>query len=470
MNFVSDTFTDTSGTNLEDHTGEVGATWTEHPSYTSGVQKISDANRLRGNTGIAAHYASGSPATAEYDVTADLIQRSAMASGYSGICGRMATAENTMYRGGYQTTSTKWTLAKIVTGTTTELGSYTQSLTNDQAYALKLEIRDAAKKLYVDSVERISSGDNAITAANSAGARCTGGSDTTGYHLDNLVATDAGGGTTIDAEAADGIAAGDSSSRIAVLQAAAADGLAVGDAGGNLAALLASAADGAISSDAVAALASLLTSAADGTLLADLATRRADLLAAAADGAAFGDAIPEGIVSLLVSAADGIALSDAALARADLQVGASDGARLSEALSALASLLASAGDGVSLGDGSAASLLGIIVEALAADGIALSDSAARALLILAQAADGATFSDDGAARLSLTATCADGARFSETLAAVMALAAACADGFTVSDASAWPASASGAVTITFAARRATISFTVRRPGITFTAH
>ena len=61
---------------------------------------------------------------------------------------------------------------------------------------MKLEIRDAAKKVFIDGVERISSTDNAITAAGKAAIRYYNsdwGFGTTGKAIDNFVATNTNG-------------------------------------------------------------------------------------------------------------------------------------------------------------------------------------------------------------------------------------------------------------------------------------
>lgn len=194
--FVEDSFTDTSGTVLSSHTPNIGGTWTKHGSYT-GDMNISDANRLRMGSGTASRcfYNSTDPAGAEYDL--ECIDRVITAANNAfGMAGRIATGANTMYMMRYQQSTGNWQLYKIVTGTATLLGEFTQARTSSTESTVKLEIRDATKKVYIDGVERISSTDNAITAAGKAGFRDgsgVAGSNTTGIHLDSFVATDVGG-------------------------------------------------------------------------------------------------------------------------------------------------------------------------------------------------------------------------------------------------------------------------------------
>lgn len=194
--FASDNFTDTAGTILDAHTPSGGGTWTEHSNYGSSEAVISDVNRLRGNVATAScYYHSGAPATAEYDVDLDVHVITDPAALHEHVVGRINTGADTMY-GVRRNTSGQWQLYKIVTGTLTSLGTFSQTLTVGVSYRVKLEIRDAAKKVYIDGVERISSADNAITAAGKAGVRFNGRvtSNSTDRHLDNFEASDPGGG------------------------------------------------------------------------------------------------------------------------------------------------------------------------------------------------------------------------------------------------------------------------------------
>lgn len=192
MAFVSDTFTDANGTTLEAHTGETGATWAKHATETPATAVIA-SNRARPNGATAGfYYASGSPASAEYDVQSDLFVLTT--AGNSGVAGRIDTASRTGYlwrslSGG------DWQLYKDVAGTFTLLGSSPDSLSTSTAYVAKLGLRDAAKKGYVGGVELVSTADNAITGAGKAGVWVDGAlSDSTGIHLDNFSATNPGGG------------------------------------------------------------------------------------------------------------------------------------------------------------------------------------------------------------------------------------------------------------------------------------
>ena len=193
MSFVTDTFTDTDSTALTSHTGETGATWTKHTSYGAATIGTIQSNRLRSGdvTNDICVYASGSPATAEYDVQCDLVAMGAVTNTFSGPAGRIDTAANTMYLVQSRIAAAQHRLFKGVTGTFTQLGSFTATLAS---CTVMLQIRDAAKKMFLNGVEQISSADNAITAAGKAGLRMKDDvSNSSGCHIDNFSATDAGG-------------------------------------------------------------------------------------------------------------------------------------------------------------------------------------------------------------------------------------------------------------------------------------
>lgn len=193
--FVSDTFTDADATLLTAHTGEAGAVWTLHTG--NGNRLTTSGNRLAcASTGyeVVMAYASGAPAGAEYDVEAVFRYAGALPlDAYDGVCGRFVAADGDHYRVVYETFSSnlRWKLLKRSGGTDTSLGTYSQTLAADTDYAVKLEIRDAAKKVYVGGVERISSTDNAEAAAGGVAVYAFSSGD--GTRLDTLAATDAGG-------------------------------------------------------------------------------------------------------------------------------------------------------------------------------------------------------------------------------------------------------------------------------------
>jgi hypothetical protein len=179
---VTDSFTGSDGTLLQNHTGEVGASWAKNPVYPA------DAKLTGGRIYAPAwmmYFASGIPSTAEYDVSADLFVKSNV--GATGVIGRADTTTDSEYVARYTAQFNRWELS-YCHSTCDLLGSFAQTLTVGSTYRLKLVVRNASKELWVDGVMRVSSVDNQITRVGRAGVR-QGPSDataTTGYHLDNF--------------------------------------------------------------------------------------------------------------------------------------------------------------------------------------------------------------------------------------------------------------------------------------------
>lgn len=185
--FGQDAFTDTNGTLLTSHVPDVGGSWTLHTGTAGQIQ----SNRACASTAPSIHYNGGSPASAEYDVQADLFCIDNVPDEEWEIIGRVDTGAQTYYMVHYYNGTDTWDLYKCVTGSFSNLGTFSQTLSASTTYVCKLQIRDAAKKVYIDGVERISSADNAITAAGKAGlAFDTTVSTSGGYHTDNWIAQD----------------------------------------------------------------------------------------------------------------------------------------------------------------------------------------------------------------------------------------------------------------------------------------
>lgn len=213
--FLSDTFTDEAGTFLENHTPESGGSWTR----IADLAVISNANRARAESGTMAYLAPGTPEGPEYDIASELVVFDE--DGRMGPVGRSDSEQNNGYfydyefEGGTKT----WRIQKRVAGSFTLLGSFKETLELETAYPIVCEIRDAAKKLYVKGVERVSTTDNAVTDAGVVGLRHTGSndSDAEGIHVSSLTATDAGGGEAKTIEVADAISVGDSAAKDVVV-------------------------------------------------------------------------------------------------------------------------------------------------------------------------------------------------------------------------------------------------------------
>lgn len=176
---------------LEDHTPDVGGAWVNlfPGSQTAYVETDTDnATGFSGSNPI--YYVTGSPASAEYDVQAVMSWPSTLAQ--QAVCGRIDPATGDFYGAYYSSGDGGWSLYRvenISTFTLLDTAAFTPSTATP--YTVKLEIRDATKKVYVNGVEVLSSADNVITAAGKAGLLLNGAGN--GF-FDDFLAQDPGGG------------------------------------------------------------------------------------------------------------------------------------------------------------------------------------------------------------------------------------------------------------------------------------
>ena len=189
--FVSDTFTDTDGTNIVSHTGETGATWTLKSSGANPM--VVRSNRVVSEDTVAGrrlwYTASGTPATANYDVDGTLY----IASVTAGLEGWFLARAEVNAETGYVATrrSDGWRIVKLVTGTYTSLGAWVNTPTVGATETVKLEIRENSQKLSIDGTLRISATDSVITAIGKVGVGAVGiQSASTGFHVDSVSAFD----------------------------------------------------------------------------------------------------------------------------------------------------------------------------------------------------------------------------------------------------------------------------------------
>lgn len=198
--FVSDTFTQagTGETDLNStHTGELGATWTDHPhaNYPGPILINADLDRIYG-TGTSLSYASAIPPSADYYVAADFFLASALAVNIA-VCGRVDTTDDTLYRARLNGT-TAWELHRLSSATSLLLGTSTNQIPSvGTAKRGKLVMEGNQISFYVEGVLEIGPVTNSdITAAGRAAARTAGASSSsTGLHFDNFEAG------TLDVEA-----------------------------------------------------------------------------------------------------------------------------------------------------------------------------------------------------------------------------------------------------------------------------
>lgn len=190
--FHSDTFTESTDTDLASHTGEVGASWTSHPDTTGIITDDGDVDRIYKSSGsVGIYYASGVPGTSFYDVVSVFYVTT-----YAGIStqlfGRLKTGtSHDGYSVRFNQVAGRWELIEAVATVWTIIGTYSQTLSAGVSYVVKLQIRDANKKVFIDGVERISVTDNAVTAKGRPGvAGAVNLAEAGGIHIDSQFAVD----------------------------------------------------------------------------------------------------------------------------------------------------------------------------------------------------------------------------------------------------------------------------------------
>ena len=179
---VEDTFTSASDVAITAHTGETGATWAAHPSDSSGINPPvvdggSDELREGNTVNNSWHYASGSPANADWHATITFRNRASAGTGQNVVVGVRMTTTNPLnaYLLFYVNAATPYFRLYKFAGagpTATQLGSdYTYTLpaadTDVEFYVVGSEIRVYKN----DGTLMISATDTAITAAGKLGVR-----------------------------------------------------------------------------------------------------------------------------------------------------------------------------------------------------------------------------------------------------------------------------------------------------------
>lgn len=176
--FIEDSLTDTASTNLENHTGETGATWAKH-DLVSGTATFDSSNRVYPsafNTEVC-YYASGTPPSADYSVSSTFYFYNATSFNmYHQILARASTSAKTWY-------ALSWTgysvdrieLIKSVSGSETVL-DWSDDLTpsSSTSYDFRLEVRGSRIRGYVNGRLMVGAVDTAITGAGKAGIRGLG--------------------------------------------------------------------------------------------------------------------------------------------------------------------------------------------------------------------------------------------------------------------------------------------------------
>lgn len=210
MAVIVDSFTEAStDTALPSHTPDTGTSWTvAFSTATTAVLQAKQATDVcqasANETGVGVTYtASPAPAGAEYDVEITIVNVDTSTSNRPWwLFGRYVDSSNYYGVGVRPTGLTDIDLRLRVGGVNSSLGTYNGGLSAGDV--IKLEIRDATKRVYINGVQQISSADNSITSVGLAGLGIgrdpgnsfAGGNINTSWTLDDYTVTDAPAGPT----------------------------------------------------------------------------------------------------------------------------------------------------------------------------------------------------------------------------------------------------------------------------------
>lgn len=190
---AADSFNKADWALVNGSTLDTGSKWTGHVAGTVGTFYV--YQKLVYCTAAGVIYANAAPGSAEYSVEADI--KIVSQAGNNGIAGRIQSGADSYYYVYWNSTTGNWTLGKVVASTATSLGTYAATAVLGQAYRVRLEMKNATKKVFIDGVEIISSADNAVTGAGFGGMRAANShAYNAGQQVGNLaiITNDGGGG------------------------------------------------------------------------------------------------------------------------------------------------------------------------------------------------------------------------------------------------------------------------------------
>lgn len=177
MPFASDTFTDTNGILLQNHTSNSGHTWSKIAGDTDITIQTNEA-RLRSDTSSvddALYVINATPPSADYYVQA--VCRHGDPTSSNALVGVVARCDETganryqAYLFGGSAGNRGLRLVKSVAGSGTTLGTYLFDWAGNTNYTIKLECRGSTIRVFLDGVERINVTDTSISSANKGGIR-----------------------------------------------------------------------------------------------------------------------------------------------------------------------------------------------------------------------------------------------------------------------------------------------------------
>lgn len=171
--FWNDTFTGGAGV-LTGHTSDSGHSWTVDTG-SSGDMALNGSGKVKDNAGNSPLvYISAVSSTAEYSTKATW---TSVTDGGGPAC-RVVVGTNSGYITEYISGAGEYRLVQRVAGIDTSLGTFTAAHPSNTV--MNIQCYDAAKKLFLDGTERISSSDNTLPLAGRGGLLGSGLTNDTG--------------------------------------------------------------------------------------------------------------------------------------------------------------------------------------------------------------------------------------------------------------------------------------------------
>jgi chitodextrinase len=192
--YIWDTFTGSNGTNLVSHTPDVGSAWTEEQG-TNVLKLLNNQLQTTQTFGESRVSSATTPATANYEVSIDVIFNGSTSANKLGIQGRSAGPQNRAdgYMAVYNAAANQWELDKYSGFNLSTLGTYAQAYVAGQAHNMKLGMNGSTITVYVDGVSRISATDASFNTVGKTGIYFNiNGTDTTSLLGDNYQVSDNG--------------------------------------------------------------------------------------------------------------------------------------------------------------------------------------------------------------------------------------------------------------------------------------
>jgi hypothetical protein len=183
---VSPTFVDNlvgASGGLSAHAADTGEAWT---SLNGAI--VMNVNKAYGFTVPATYRSAWAPATAEYDVAAEILFKTVLGQNVY-LLARCADVSNFYYAGCLATGN--WLIGRCLAGTFTTLATGAAAdLVANRSYQFVFRVRDTAKTLYVNGVQVAQTTDNALTGSGHPGLRIStlASAATTGAHFDRVMA------------------------------------------------------------------------------------------------------------------------------------------------------------------------------------------------------------------------------------------------------------------------------------------